>query len=102
MHGENHDFGGQTALSDLARNFQSIEAGHHHVYEKHVRFELLDQPNGVQAIAGFADYFKIFLRIEESAEAFTHDAMIVRQNNFDAHGGAELVCSFASRGNSAV
>src|SRR5438132_5110643 len=102
MHGENHDLRGQTALRDLARDFESVQARHHHVHQKNFRLELLDEPNGLEAVPCFADDFKIFLSIEQGAESLAHNAMIVRQNNPDAHGAKELLCSVGSKGNSAV
>ena len=86
MHRENNYLGAAEALAHLAGHLQTAEAGHEQIHQQNIGFALLDEANGFQTVSSFGDDFKIFLRGQNGPQAFTQDAVIVSEDDFNAHG----------------
>ena len=65
---------------------QPVHLGHRHVHDDDVRVGLLDQGDGVQAVAGLAGDLQVGVVLEDAAEALADQRVVVDQDDADGHG----------------
>ena len=65
---------------------QPVHLRHRHVHDDDVRVGLLDQRDGVQAVAGLAGDLKLGVVFENAPEPLADQRVVVDQDDADGHG----------------
>ena len=84
MHREDEDFDLGQLFAEQFRDGQSVHFGHIDIHEDDIGGQFACFAHGFLAIGRFADDREVFVAGEGGADAFSHDGMIVDQEEFDA------------------
>ena len=64
---------------------QAVHLGHRHVHDDDVRVGLLDQRDGVEAVAGLAGDLQVGVVFENAPEPLADQRVIVDQDDANGH-----------------
>jgi hypothetical protein len=86
VHTEHDDSDIRIAFDNLRCRVDTIELRHGNVHHHDVWGELLGHPNRLSTIGRLANHFDIGIGLQQESEAFSHNAMIVGQEDFSGQG----------------
>ena len=81
VHGQHQDPHFRICLENLRGRIQAIQLGHANVEDHDLRTKRSGFLNGFPSVTGLTHYLPIRLRFQKSAQAPTHDRVIVRDQN---------------------
>ena len=83
MDGEQHDAGPRKIGAQALEGLEAAEAGHRDVEDDDVGANALDELEHLAAVGRFAGDLEVRLGLEQSAQAFAHDAVVVCDHDRD-------------------
>src|SRR5215467_1434193 len=87
--GQHHDPAppGERVCGEAPGRLEPVELGHSDVHENHVRVKLPDRRHRLQAVPRLAHNLQVGLRFDDHLEAGPDQALVVADQDRDAHGG---------------
>ena len=83
VHAEDQDAARGPLLQHLDRRVQPVHLRHGHVHDDDVGFELLDERDALEAVAGLADHRDVGVVFEDAPEPLPHQRVVVDEDDAD-------------------